>query len=334
MQTNRPGHNSHDEFELMIHRAVWHKSGAGSALGTALECLRAEGASVNHRVEAGGAALAIADEVCDHALIQSIFSEVSNLWATNIVDNALRLRAEMIFHCVCGDLEIGVASAKELLCDKRANGDVSDLFSALLNAGAAFRTAGLFADSETSYREALSIAERHKLNLSASSALDRLAHLFLELGETEKVRECYALLVNRYAEREDIYSEQRVTGIAVRLALIDGRYDEALRLTRDRFENIRKSPALERRAHDLALIVAARLKHADGSIARAVTLLEQTHLLARVNGRQAFVAYTLYRGLIKVGRESRANELLNEYLSKYRREPWPPGAHLLESLPA
>jgi hypothetical protein len=163
--------------------------------------------------------------------------------------------------------------------------------------------------------------------------LDSLAHLFLELGEIEKVRECYALLCGKYSKREDETSVQKVRGIAVRLAIIDKRYNDARRLTRARPEDVSNDPFTERRVYNLALIVAARLNSPDSGFANTVRLLEEAHLHARANARKAFPTFTLYRALVKTGRKRRANRMLNDYLTKHRREPWPPGTHLLESLP-
>jgi len=336
MPTDGSGAANHDEFELMAHRATWHKVGPASAVESALRCLHASEASINHRVEAGGTALMIGDEICDHGLMKRVFNDLGRLWATNNVDNALRLRAEMVYHSVCGDLEIGLSAARELLSAKRANGNVGDLWSALLNAASVFRTAGLFAESEGSLREALAIAERHNLVVSASTALDTLSHLFLETGEIEKARECYSLLRSRrYSRREDPASTQKVHGLGVRLALTDRRYREALRLTRNyRAEESAKDPFVERRVYNLALIVASHLMIPDEAFGKEVTLLEEAHLLARAASRKAFSTFTLYRGLSKIGRKRRANQLLKEYLTKYRREPWPPGDHILKGLPA
>jgi DNA-binding SARP family transcriptional activator/tetratricopeptide (TPR) repeat protein len=327
-----PDFSTHDEFELMALRSTWRHRDSVSGLESALKCLEAEAASIDHRVEAGGTALMISDQICDHDLMRSIFATVAKLCASNKVDTALQLRAAMVYHCVCGDLKIGVSSARLVVSDKRAKGNSAELFAALCNAGSVFRTAGLFVDAEAALREALDIAEQHKLSVSAATALNHLAHLFLELGQADRVRECFGMLTKQYAKREDADAGRRVRDLAVRLALIDGRYDDARQLTREPLKQVRNDPLIERRVYHLALIVAARLRSGGKLFEEAVTLLEEDHLRARVNARQAFATYTLCGALTKLGRRKRGDELLREYLAKYRHEPWPPGPHLLEAL--
>ena len=314
----------HDDFELMDLHAGWDRVGPRAALAAALECLRANDATPNHRVESGGNALMLGDCICDHDTMRSIYSEVSSIWSSMHVTDALRLRAEMVYHCVCGDLDRGLSSARSILEDKRANGNIGEIFSALLNAGSAFRTAGLFFEAEQSIREAQSIAERHGLAVCSSTAIENLAHLFLELGETEKVRACYSMLSQQYSRREGENSAHRVQSVAVRLALLDSRYGDAVRLTSESLEQVCRDEFVERRAYKLALMVAARLKSPGKNFSKMVSALEATHMQARVNAREGFASYALYFGLVRVGKRARAEELLKAYLGTYRREPWLP----------
>jgi DNA-binding SARP family transcriptional activator/tetratricopeptide (TPR) repeat protein len=331
MHRLQPGHDPHDELELMDLRADWRKMRLDLTLERTLDCLSCPDARPSHRVEAGGTALMLADLVCDHDKMRTIFDIIGKLFSMAGVNNAIRLRAEMVYHCVCGDLGLGVNSARLLVAEQRQNGHVGDLFYSLCNASVSFRTAGLFEEAEAALREALAIGEKHRLSHSMSAALEMLANLALELGETEKAREWFRLLKQHPAIMEDENAAMKVRGVATRLALLDHRYREARRLTPARLNQVCSDPVTHRQCYHLALIVAARLKDHGQEFERAVSALESTHLRSRLNVRQAYPTFVLYRGLQELGRHDRAEELLRDY-RKYRREPWPPGAHLLESL--
>jgi hypothetical protein len=93
MATVRPGYNPHDELELIDLRADWRKMRLDLTLARALECLYSVEASANHRVQAGGTALMLADLLCDHDAMRSIFGTISQLCANSGVHKSSRLRA-------------------------------------------------------------------------------------------------------------------------------------------------------------------------------------------------------------------------------------------------
>ncbi|MFN2602345.1 MAG: AAA family ATPase [Gemmatimonadaceae bacterium] len=327
-----PHENRHDEFELMAIRAAWRHRDSTLPLSHAIRCLEDEQASADHRVEAGGTALMICDQICDHDAMRSIFKTISSVCAANTVDRLLQLRAEMVYHTVCGDLAIGASSAREAVEAQRERGNPSDLFTALCNAAASWRTCGLFDDAEKALREAHSIAHRQNLEVAESTALLYLAHLFLEIGENSKARDLHRILTKRTSKVENETAMWRLLGLSIRIALIDHRYSEARKLTRGRLKQVGADPMPERKVYHLALIVAVELKTGGKELNQALALLEEAHVKARVNGRQAFASYALYHGLVNVGKKARAEVLLKEYLTKYRREPWAPGSHMLAAL--
>ena len=84
-----------------------------------------------------------------------------------------------------------------------------------------------------------------------------------------------------------------------------------------------------RRAYMAALRVAVELAVSSRASHESLNDLETAHVQSRANVFQAFATYALYVGLISVGRKDRAEEILNEYVNCYRREPWPAPQHLL-----
>lgn len=333
MKTLFPEISVHDELELMDIRADWSKPHIEVALQRALQCLAAKEATPNHRVQAGGTALMLADLMCDQETMRAIFTDISTLCDTEPVERSSRLRAEMVYHCVCGNLETAVESARLLVKEQRLSGNIGDLFYALCNASATFRTAGLFTDAEAALTEALDNAERHRLKLALPVALEMLTNLALELGETEKAKRWFRELKARHSTIEDQNEALKFRGLAARMALLDRRYAEAKRLSPENLESVYRDPVTHRQTYQLALFVAARLRSSGIEFQRAVEALEKTHIRSRVSVRQAFPTYVLYRGLVRVGKTRLAERLLTEYLNTYRREPWPPGTHILEGLP-
>jgi len=245
-----------------------------------------------------------------------------------------RLRAEMVFHGVCGDLAKGVVSARQLVFEHKARGHIGDVFLSLCNVSVSCRAAGLFEEAEASLLEALSIADEHRLAHSRPAALDMLANLALELGESDKARRWFHLLEAAPPPLGDFNAALNVRGIATRLALLDKRFALAKQLTASDLKEAYADQILHRKSYRLALIVAARLETGGKHFERAVKALEETHERSRVNPRQAFPTFVLYRGLQRLDQAQTATQMLKDYLTKYRREPWSPGNHLLDSLPA
>jgi len=67
-------------------------------------------------------------------------------------------------------------------------------------------------------------------------------------------------------------------------------------------------------------------------IAPLVLELEANHLLMRSSGAQDFESHALYLGLCAIGRPDRALELLNDYVTRYRRTGWPISDAILRAL--
>jgi tetratricopeptide (TPR) repeat protein len=331
-RASTPDFDEHNEFELMTIRAQRAVRGAHLTLDKAIACLTAESATPNHRVSAGGTALMICDELCDHETMRSIYERIAPIFSLNSVDDFLRLRAEMVYHSVCGDLTKGVASAKAAVEEQRRRANPSELFTILCNAANSCRTAGLFDDAETALQEAYGIAEQQGVGVSAATALLDRIYMHLELGNTKRSRQLYDALITKRVKPENDESKWRVPALATRLALLEGRHADAMMLTRNSLKYVRLDRVADRRVYHLALIVAARLHNKGRDFEEALPLLEKAYLRARVNSRQAFATSALYHALLATGNVSRAEQLLNDYLTYFRREPWPVDLKMMRRL--
>jgi hypothetical protein len=109
-----------------------------------------------------------------------------------------------------------------------------------------------------------------------------------------------------------------------RIALEDGTLEE-LESAVKKIEIVPPTYSVGRRAACWAVILRLRLLQGErGDTIRAlVAALEAAHLVNRDIGAQDFEAYALFLGLCAIGEEGRAKELLNEFVSQYRRSKRP-----------
>jgi DNA-binding SARP family transcriptional activator/tetratricopeptide (TPR) repeat protein len=332
MLTIHPNRDLHDDLELMALRAEWRTLRWERTLQKALACLKEEKATPNHRVEAGGMALMLLDQTCAHDVMPSVYEILEHLSTKPGVTLAAKLQATVVYHTVCGSLETAVESARALISEQRKTGNIGDLFRSLCNAAVPMRTAGVFDEAESVLLEALSIAEEHKIDLALSRALPMLANMALERGLDSDATRWLELLRAHPSTPHDKYVAIEIAGIGVRLALLSNRPEEARKLLPRRLQAFKHDPAVFRRTYQAALYVATEL--ASGRIPSEASLrvLKDSHLHSRRTTHQAFAAYALYVGLKAAGKKRQAHKLLTEYLTTYRREPWPAPTHLLTTL--
>jgi predicted ATPase/DNA-binding SARP family transcriptional activator len=327
-----PERDLHDELELMALRAEWRTLRHDRTLAKALQCLNEVTASAGHRVEAGCMALMLMDQLCDHDGMAGVYTLVQEVCKIQGVSCAARFQAALVFHTTCGNIETAVHAARSLIEEQRSNGNVGDLFRSLCNAVVSLRTAGLFDEAEAALLEALAVAERHKIELAYSEALALLALMALERGRNEEARRWWELLRVRPAAPDDKQSSADLVGIPVRLALLSSRPSDARRLLPRNWRTLRDEPGGFHRAYQASLFVAAELACGRIPSNQLLAVLEDAHLNVRRGVYQAFPTYALYVGLRAAGQDDRGSNLLNEYITTYRRERWPEPSHLLAQL--
>ncbi len=327
-----PSSDLHDDLELMDLRAEWRDFRWGRTLKKVLVCLNHDAATAAHRVEAGSMALMLLDQTCEYEAMPRIYELVESLSDCFGVLPASRLQATVVYHTACGDLSVAAEAARALIAEQRKNGNVGDLVRSLANAAITFRTTGLFDEAESVLREALGVAEQHKIDLAFSRVLPLLANLALERGHMDEAVRCFELLQAHPSTPHDRYSAALIAGIGVRIALLQNRPEEARRLLPQKISASTIDVRGRHRTYEIALIVATEL--ASGRVPSRTLLnhLEASHLRSRKSSHQAFAAYVLHVGLSVAGQRGRAKQLLAEYLTTFRREPWPAPDHLLTAL--
>jgi DNA-binding SARP family transcriptional activator/tetratricopeptide (TPR) repeat protein len=328
-----PDMGQHDDLELMLRRAEWRTMNWDHILSHSLNCLSADQASAAHRIEAGVMALKLLGLRGDRGAGTSVFAQISKLQPEASESNAdLILQAKMIFNTEWGAFDKAVAAAMELVEVHRKKRDIGALFRALCNAAITLRAAGQFESAVDHLREALALADRHKIHLSKTEALRMLAHMAIEQGWITEARTWLDALRKCPVAVGDRMIVTEIGSIEARLALLDGRYPHARDLVNNDLLHMRSDQLPQRRAYWHALRVASDLASDGRSSGDALNALESEHLRTRNNLFQAFASFALYAGLVRAGEQKRAELLLNEYLTRHRREPWPPPKHLLNSL--
>jgi tetratricopeptide (TPR) repeat protein len=331
-QRLHPEFSEHDDLELMTLRAEWQTMDWNEILARSLKCLNAVEASATHRVDAGVMALMMLSFRGDRATGEETFRTILSVGERVEADAESMLQALMVFHTNWGSVDEAVRAAHLLVAQHESRQDIGMLFRSLCNASVTFRAAGLFDTAEEHLRRALDLADRHHLHLSKARAVPMLANMSIEIGRIDEARNWLKVLAASPIASDDKLGHAEVSAISARLALLDGRVDDARILVDRDLEHLRIDQVPHRRTYHAALRVAVELG-ANG-IASTATLdeLEAAYLLSRSNLFQAFATFALYAGRVSVGEPDRGAVILTEYLQSYRREPWPAPRHLLESL--
>ena len=331
----RPDSTVHDDFELMDRRAAWQTMDWEDILAKSLHCLNALDAPTVHRMEAGVMSLMMLSLSGNGDSAAAVFAMMRDLAADARSSRTdLILQAEMIYNTCWGTIERAVVAADKLVAEQRQQRNTATLLRSLCNAAITFRVAGAFDSAGAHLHEALEIAERHKIELFKAQALPMLAHMAIELGRIDEARKWLSDLRDLPTTSPDAISLADIHSIDARLALVDGRYEHAIKLLHHELGHLESDPLPHKRAYWNALRIACELARNGRATVGALKSLEKEHFLTRGNPFQAFAAYALYVGLSRNGEGEKAERILAEYLHTYRREKWAAPTHLLEGLQA
>ncbi len=327
-----PEANQHDDIELMLLRAKWQTLNWNDILAQSTECLRTTTAEARHRVDAGTMALMILTFCGDATAGKRVFDVLGQLSRAPGVSPAASLHASMIYHTNWGSLTEATTAAHQLVALQTNGRDVGALFRSLCNASVSFRAAGLIQEATAHLEAALDLADRHNLHLSKSRAIPMLANMFLEQGNTFEAKKWLSVLQSGPIAESDNLGRAEISAIGARIALLEGRSDEARHIVDVELKHMRADQVPHRRTYAAALRVAAELATDHRCSRVALSNLESNYLLSRGNVFQAFSTFALHEGLLSVGDRTKAETILNEYVTHHRRECGPLPTHLLESL--
>jgi DNA-binding SARP family transcriptional activator/tetratricopeptide (TPR) repeat protein len=326
-----PGAFVHDEIELMDLRAEWQSLEWDIVLKKARKCLDSIDAPPGHRAEAGVMVLMLLGFEGNCPDLGDAYERIEHLSSCSEVRAATKLQARMVYHTNVGDLGKGVVAARQLVAEQQTNGNIGDQFRAHCNAGVTFRVAGLFAEAEASFAEALSIAESHGLQPALERVLPLIANMALEIGDIEVAKTCLLRLESLPLDPSNALSILESRGIAVRLALHCGNGVEASSILPMTYAAACIDPIHHRRTYNLALHAAVQLAIKGQASSECLRALRESFEASKAGVHQAYAASVLCVCLRRSGAKNKAESTLAEYC-KSRREPWPFPTHLLDAL--
>jgi tetratricopeptide (TPR) repeat protein/DNA-binding SARP family transcriptional activator len=318
----------HDDIELMVLRAQWRNMRYDQIVERTLRCLNEGTATARHRVEAGTMALKLVSMMGDSDLMLDVYKRIEILAADSDVDVSTKLQAAAIYHTVCGSLETAKEAARSLLEENRRNGNVGDLILSLINAAVTLRTAGAFAEAKNVLLEALSISNKLKIGHGSFEALSMLAQRALESGQTDEARHWWEL-IRSSPPPEGKYYALELAVVSTRVVLLSERPCDAKKFLPRNWEWIRREPVVFRQTYFGCLYVATDLACGRIPSNALLNFLETAHIGARALFYQTYPTYVLSVGLTAAGRKAHGDRLLEEYLSVFRREPYPPSSNLV-----
>ena len=333
-QRLEPDAHNHDDLEIMVLRAGWQKFSWNEITYKTLVCLSAREATAAHRVEAGVMALMTISHYGDRDKAKETFDTICDVACSQSdVPSTLLLQARMVYHTGWGSFDAAIIAARELVAQQQCSGNVGAIFRSMCNASVTYRTAGLIDEARTSLIDALAIADRHKLHAARLQAVIGLANLFLETGNVSEAKHWLSVLeISPIGPEDDQLYHLEIRTIGARIALLEGRANDAHQLLEYHLTHLRVDETPHRRAYDSALQTAIDLGL--GKVPSPATLkeLRDAHYHTRANGFQAFPAFALFAGLRAAGENAEACQVLGEYLHVHRREPWPAPVQLLTAL--
>lgn len=318
----------HDEFELMDLRAEWQSLAWDQVLEKSLTCLGAADASPPHRAEAGVMALMLLGFTGNKSELSRVYHAVASHFDSPDVPVSTKYQAQMVFHTTVGDLKKAVIAARDLVYEQNQKGDVGELFRAHCNAGVTFRVAGLFEDAEKSFEDALVIADNHGLQAAHGRVIPLAANLALEIGDIGKARARYERLRSLTIPPTNRFTELEVKGIGARLALCDRDPTAARTLLPMSLSEALDDRIHHRRTYNLSLHVAVALQAGDEISLAVINGLSDSFTLSKSGLHQSFAACVVSAALAKCGRVKQAANVISEYQTVSRREPWPIPSHL------
>lgn len=318
--------SQHDAFEILLFDASYRSSlEILELLPETKRCIECEEALTEHRIQAAVIALKVASDV-DAFAIDAVYEIAEPLLAKTASNDPCRLEVEMVYHSIRGDGGRGMAAAATLVDLARRSNDPIRLARALTNAANSYRINGTYENAEACLTEVTEWCLKHHLIERAAITMQNLVKLNLAKGAIRLAREVLERrkALPRTGENLVAITHQHV--VEAWLAIKEGKPA----LAAYEFSQLpkcaiaRESPG--RRAAYLAVEIQVLLSDEawlPETLRPLATELEELHTRLWDMGLQDPEAESLYLALKAMGETSRAKSLLQEYLTKHRREIWP-----------
>lgn len=325
LDANAPVH-VHDDLELLAIDADWHRRSDGESLvAEAVRCAAAENADPTHRVRAGTLALKVATNLGDKTTMDAVFSALGDSLASPLISETDRATAQMIYHAICGDLDVAADCARRLLRDTDA-GTTTELqrLTRAINCAATLYRAGSVQEAEAEYMRVFERASELRAFAIAGDACGRLFTTYLDNGDMPLASEWVRKYMRLELPETQMWQQRRLRLALARLELWNESYNATAHLLENDGQPLWEIPFDVFRAAALATKIRLEIARGrDDQVTIFTALLRTTTTELRTMGAQDFEMFSLYLGLRHAGAEDEAIELLSRYLVRERRDRMP-----------
>jgi DNA-binding SARP family transcriptional activator len=322
----------HDDLEIIEFEARrTTESGIKPLFARALSCAYDPSLTSSHRASAAVVALKLATLLADLTELERVYFAVEPLLAEPTVDTRARLQVQVIYHAMCGDLTHALTFARERIAWEKARGTSLQLTNAMSDLAFVLRRTGPEDEVIRVLSEAYEVAAAGKLHGASRDMAARLAAFLVDSG-----RPGAAQWVDRACESPGETLEMHISfsnsAYQVKLALSKNCIDDAARIVEHDFP----WNSLRHRHGWLAAALALRVRvQIAQSIARAdirgdLNKLNELYEITAKLGGQDYEVASLCSGLLYVGEEQNARDLMRDYVSTKRRDCTPYARSLVE----
>ena len=328
--------DKHTDTELVLAEAKWRN---GFPLTDLFEqvagCAHTPEATPAHRIRAGILALMFADNLCWGDRAVEIFEAVQPSIDAADVDDSARNYLLLVYHCSFGDHDTAVQAAEALISHERLHGNPASLSRALRYSALPFYFAGLTAAALAAAEEAFHIAVQHDLHSDAVAAAHRSTDMLMHLNDLEAAAIWHREADRRLPAADGTLGALITDSIGAELAIRRGRYDDAsASIERMVAVSTAKGCAVNGSTRsDACLLGLQTALHLfrDGSAPcdRELDQLLKYYVSIRRHDGYDWFVWILCQALMARGLDTKAQVLLEEYLSLYRRERSQPHPDLI-----
>ena len=322
LQNVESADSHHDDFEIMEFEALRiTEASIASLFSRTLTCVYDTHLPASHRVRVAGVAVKLASGISDLLELQRLYFAVRPLLSDSAVDLRSRLQLEVVYHTMCGDLQEALRFAKERVAFERTQGTSSLLTHAMTDLAFVLRRTGPDEEILRVLRETYDTAVEHKIFASARDSSERIAAFLVDTrrpGAEEWMRRA----TERQGDGPELHITFSLNAYRTRVALRENRLRDAKTILECDFD----WGWLRNRRGWLAAVLAlrVRLRIAEGAereeMGPDVDELKELYEFNAPLGGQDYEIAALCDGLLHTGRRGDAEEYLDDYLSKKRRD--------------
>jgi tetratricopeptide (TPR) repeat protein len=310
-----------DDIGLLSFEARWHNCDRiPEIVGDCLAALASSLASANQRIMAAGWLLTVADNLCDAALAQRVYKDVSDQLGSPTIANESRVWFEMVYHASFGEQVRSRELARELI--SLATGTCTPMAAVryVRHAAHVLRCNSTPEDALAVAKEAFQIAMRIHAPKSRAACAGMIASIYMQLGDNSEARECMTQLDLIHDPSACTVFDTNWWSYRAELSIrIDDVVSAETALARC-VAGLSRGPSARSSARVLALEAQLLCLKGESISESLLTSFLQHFEVAKRSSQQDYTVESLLCALATLDRREEATRLANEYVSKFRRD--------------